>query len=458
MSTQNQHYDLIVVGAGQGGGPLAGAAATAGLRVAVVERAHVGGTCVNEGCTPTKTMVASAKTAYLARRSADFGVHTGAVRVNLAEVRDRKNKVVEDFRNGSQKSLESKPGLDLIWGEARFTSPKSLEVALNAGGSRTVSAERVVLNTGQRPSAPPLPGLDTVPYLDSTSIMDLGEVPEHLMILGGGYIGVEFGQMFRRFGSSVTIVQRGSQLLPREDPDVAEAVADILRDDGVTVLLNTDTERVSGENGVTLTLKGGETVTGSHLLAATGRTPNTDRLGLAAAGVRTDERGYITVNERLETTVPGVYAIGDVKGGPAFTHVSYDDFRILRENLLNGGDRTIKGREVPYTVFIDPQLGRMGLSESEASERGLNIKVAKMLMSRVARAIETGETRGLMKVVIDADTDKLLGAAILGIEGGEIMSLLQVARMGGLPYTAIRDATFAHPTLAESLNNLFTGL
>ena len=455
MSTQDQHYDLIVVGAGQGGGPLAGAAATAGLSVAVIEREHVGGTCINEGCTPTKTMVASAKAAYLARRSADFGVHTGDVRVNLAEVRARKDKVVAEFRSGSQKSLESKPGLELIWGTALFTGPKSLEVALNAGGSRTVSAERVVINTGQRPSAPKLPGLDGVPYLDSASVMDLSEVPEHLIILGGGYIGLEFGQMFRRFGSSVTIIQRGSQLLPREDPDVAEAVAEILRDDGVTVLLETDTEKVSAEGGITLTLKGGKTLSGSHLLAATGRTPNTDRLGLDAAGVEADEKGYINVNERLETNVSGVYAIGDVKGGPAFTHISYDDFRILKENLLNGGERTIKDREVPYTVFLDPQLGRMGLSESEASEQGLNIKVAKMPMSSVARAIETGETRGLMKVVIDADTDKLLGAAILGIEGGEIMSLLQVAKMGGLPYTAIRDATFAHPTLAESLNNLF---
>ena len=457
MSTQ-QHYDLIVVGAGQGGGPLAGAAASADLRVAVIEREHVGGTCINEGCTPTKTMVASAKTAYLARRSGDFGVHTGDVRVDLAEVRARKNKVVKDFRNGSQKSLESKPGLDLIWGEARFSGPKTLEVALNAGGSQTLTAERVVINTGQRPLAPKLPGLDGVPYLDSTSVMDLGEVPEHLIILGGGYIGLEFGQMFRRFGSSVSVVQRGSQLLPREDPDIAEAVANILREEGVTVLLETDTEKVSAENGVTLTLRGGKTVSGSHLLAATGRTPNTDHLGLDAAGIETDDKGYVTVNERLETNVPGVYAIGDVKGGPAFTHISYDDFRILKENLLNGGDRTIRDREVPYAVFIDPQLGRMGLSENEANEQGLNIKVARMPMSRVARAIETGETRGLMKVVIDADTDKLLGAAILGLEGGEIMSLLQVAKLGGLPYTALRDATFAHPTLAESLNNLFAGV
>lgn len=455
MSTQ---YDLIVVGAGQGGGPLAGAAATAGLRVAVIEREHVGGTCVNEGCTPTKTMVASAKTAYLARRSGDFGVRTGDVRVDLAAVRARKDKVVADFRSGSQKSLESKPGLDLIWGEARFTGPKELEVALNAGGSRTVSAKRVVINTGQRPSAPRLPGLETIPYLDSTSVMDLGEVPEHLIILGGGYIGLEFGQMFRRFGADVTIIQRGPQLLPREDPDVAEAVADILREEGVTVTLETDTERVSAENGVTLTLEGGGTVTGSHLLAATGRTPNTERLGLEAAGVETDERGYVVVNDRLETNVPGVYAVGDVKGGPAFTHISYDDFRVLKENLLENGDRTIRDREVPYTVFIDPQLGRMGLSEREADEQGLNIKVAKMPMSRAARAIETGETRGLMKVVVDADTGLLLGAAILGLEGGEIMSLLQVAKLGGLPYTALRDATFAHPTLAESLNNLFAGL
>ena len=451
-------FDLIVIGSGQAGGPLASAAAAAGKRVALIERKHVGGTCVNEGCTPTKTMVASAKTAYLAGRSSDFGVHTGPVSVDMAQVRARKNEVVASFRDSSQKGFEKNDNIELIWGEATFTGEKTVAVALNDGGQRTFSAETVAINAGQRPNILPLEGLKDAPFLTSTTIMELGEVPEHLVVLGGGYVGLEFAQMFRRFGSEVTIVQRGQQLLPREDKDVADKVADILREDGVTVLLGATTEKVSSENDITLSLKGGESVSGSHLLVATGRTPNSNFLNLGAAGIRTDDKDYIEVSDKLETNVPGVYALGDVKGGPAFTHISYDDFRILKANLLDGGDRSIAGRIVPYTVFTDPQLGRVGLSEKDAAAQGKAFKVAKLPMSSVARAIETGQTRGFMKALVDSETEQILGAAILGLEGGEVMSVLQVAMMGKLPYTALRDSPFAHPTLSESLNNLFMTL
>lgn len=457
----DDHFDIIVIGAGQAGGPLASAAAKQGRSVALIEREHVGGTCVNDGCTPTKTMVASARVAYLARRGAAYGVKTGPVSVDMAKVKARKDELVAASRDGSQKSYEGQENLSLVWGEARFTGAKTLEVSLNDGGSRRLSGTTIVINTGQRPAIPPLEGVGDVPYLTSTSVMELTDLPEHLLILGGGYIGLEFAQMFRRFGSQVTIVQRGDQLLPREDGDVAEAVTEILREDGITVLLGAAVQRAgkgADGSGVVLALEGGQELSGSHLLIATGRTPNTDALNLDSAGVTTDKKGYIEVNGRLETGVPGVYAAGDVKGGPAFTHISYDDFRILKDNLLGGQTRTTEGRPVPYTVFIDPQLGRIGLSETEAREQGLNVKIAQMPMTGSARARETGETRGLMKVVIDEASGKILGAAVLGLEGGEIAGVLQVAMMGGLPYTALRDTAFSHPTLTESLNNLFMTL
>ena len=398
------NYDLLVIGSGQGGGPLASAAAKAGKRVALIEREHVGGTCVNDGCTPTKTMVASARVAYLARRADDYGVETGPVRVDMERVRARKAAVVASFRESSQESFEKQENLDLIWGEAAFTDAKTVSVQLNSGGEQTLTADTIVVNVGQRPNVPPIEGLKETPFLTSTTVMELTEVPEHLLILGGGYIGLEFAQMFRRFGSEVTLVQRGPQLLPREDKDVADAVTDILREDGVTVLLKSTTEKVTADGGVTLALGDGKTVSGSHLLVATGRVSNTEALNLEAAGIETDDKGDISANERLETSVPGIYALGDVKGGPAFTHISYDDFRVAKANLLGGGSETIQGRPVPYTVFIDPQLGRVGLSENEATEQGKRFKVAKMPMSRAARAIELDETRGFMKALVDPDT------------------------------------------------------
>jgi pyruvate/2-oxoglutarate dehydrogenase complex dihydrolipoamide dehydrogenase (E3) component len=458
-----EHFDDIVIGAGQSGAPLSTALARAGRRVAIVEREHVGGTCINEGCTPTKTMVASARVAYLARRAADYGVGTGPISIDMTKVRQRKRDIVDSFRNGSQGRIEGTEGVTLLFGEASFSDPKSVEVRLNDGGVRQLSAERFFINTGARPSRPPLPGLDSVPTLDSTSIMELGEVPEHLIALGGGYIGLEFGQMFRRFGSQVTVVQRAERLLGREDADVADAVADILREDGIEVLLKTDALRVApGAGGaIELTVRspsGERTRSGSHLLVAVGRTPNTDRLNLAAAGVETGRGGFITANQRLETNVPGIYALGDVKGGPAFTHISYDDFRILRTNLIEGGDTTIAGRMVPYTMFIDPQLGRIGMSEEEARATGRNIRVAKMPMSYVARALEVDEPRGFMKAIVDANSGEILGGVVLGIEGGEMMAQLQLAMMGKLHYQVLRDAIFAHPTLAEAWNNLFSEL
>lgn len=455
------HYDAIVIGAGQAGGPLSTALARSGRKTALIERVHVGGTCINEGCTPTKTMVASGRVAYLAKRGADYGVETGPVTVDMSIVRKRKRDIVESFRGGSERRIKSTEGLDLLMGEARFTAPHTLEVFLNDGEVRELTADMIFINVGDRPAK--LAGLEHIPTLDSTSIMELDVVPQHLLVLGGGYIGLEFGQMFRRFGSQVTIIQRGAQLLSREDDDVAEAVGDILREDGIEVLLKTTLLHAEqqGDDSIQLTVltpQGERILTGSHVLAASGRVPNSDWLNVAAAGLKTDKQGKIVVNDRLETNVPGIYALGDVKGGPAFTHISYDDFRIIRTNLIEGGDASIKNRLVPYTVFIDPQLGRVGLSETEARAQGRNIKVAKMPMSYVARALEVDEPRGFMKAVVDAESGQILGCAVLGIEGGEIMSQLQIAMMGKLPYTVLRDAVFAHPTLAESLNNLFSTL
>jgi pyruvate/2-oxoglutarate dehydrogenase complex dihydrolipoamide dehydrogenase (E3) component len=458
-----QHYDAIVIGAGQAGVPLATTLARAGRKTALVEREHVGGTCINEGCTPTKTMVASAKVAYFDRRSDDYGVRNGQVSVDMIRVRQRKRDIVKSFRIGGENRLHD-AGVELVWGEARFIGPKEIEVRLNDGVETVrLTAGNIFINTGARPANPPIEGLDSVPTLNSTTIMELDEVPEHLLVLGGSYVGLEFAQMFRRFGSEVTVVQRGKQLMSREDADVAEAVAEIMRQDGVEVLLETQTQRAEqGDDGkIRLTISGPEgesTLEGTHLLVAAGRPPNTDRLNLDAAGIETDKRAQIKVNERLETNVEGVWALGDVKGGPAFTHISYDDFRIIRTNLLEGGNASIADRKVPYTVFIDPQLGRAGLSEQEAREQGRNVRVAKIPMSYVARAIEVDETRGFMKAVVDADTNQILGCAILGIEGGEVAAMLQIAMMGGVPYTTLRDTVFAHPTLSESLNTLFAAV
>jgi len=456
------HYDAIVIGSGQGGTPLSMALAKAGMRTALIERKHVGGTCVNEGCTPTKTMVASGRVAHLARRAADYGVHTGPISIDLEKVRQRKRDIVASFRGGNERSIAKTQNLELIMGEASFSGAKSLVVRKKDAGQRTVSADSIFINAGTRASRPKLEGLDRVRFLDNESIMELAVVPDHLLVLGGGYIGLEFGQLFRRFGSRVTIIQSAGKLLTREDPDVAEEVTKILRQDGVEVVLSAKATRVDqSRDNIQLQVETGgkaRSFLGSHLLVATGRIPNSDTLNLSAAGVKTDDRGFIQVNDRLETTADGIYALGDIKGGPAFTHISYDDFRIIRASLLERKAASTKDRQVPYCVFIDPQLGRVGMTENEARAQGRNIRVAKLPMTSVARAQEVDETRGFMKAVVDADSNQILGAAVLGIEGGEVMSVLETAMMGRLPYTALRDATYAHPTLSESLNNLFMAM
>jgi len=457
---ETEHLDAIIIGTGQAGKPLAGAFAEAGWRTAIVERDRVGGTCVVRGCTPTKTMVASARVAHLARRAADYGVRTGTVSVDMVGVRRRKRDIVDSWSEGSRRGMERHDTLELIMGDARFVDERSVEVALEEGGVRRLEAERIFLNTGARPRIPPVEGLDRVPFLDSTSVMELGRVPEHLLVLGGGFIGLEFGQMFRRFGARVTVAQAAPRLAPREDEDVSEAIREILEEDGIRVLTDataTGAEADGDEVILHVTSSDGDPVElrGSHLLVAAGRTPNTDSLNLAVTGLTTDERGFVPVNDRLETAHEGIWALGDVNGGPPFTHTAYDDFRIVRDNVLGEGGATRAGRIGTYTVFIDPQLGRVGLTEREAREAGHDVRVAKLPMSRVARAMEMDETRGFMKAVVDADTDRILGAAILGVEGGEVAAVLLTAMLGDLPWTALRDAVIAHPTLAESLNSLF---
>lgn len=461
MADMYDVLDVLIIGSGQAGNPLSSAFVDAGRRVALVERAETGGTCINYGCTPTKTMVASAQRAWQAHHAAELGIHVGEVRIAMEEVRARKRKIVEQFRASNDKRF-AKGQPELVRGEARFTGTKEITVALRDGGERTLAAKIIVIDTGASPLVPELPGLKDVPYLDNASLMELDAVPEHLVILGGGYLAVEFGQMFRRFGSQVTIIQKSRHLLSREDADIASAVEGILREDGLTLELQQKAVRVEGSAGnIIVHLDSGKAISGSHLLVAVGRMPNTQALQLDAAGIKTDKRGFIVVDDELRTNVEGIYAVGDVKGGPMFTHVAYDDYRILRDNLIrNQADsgkakRRVSDRQPVYVVYLDPQLGRVGLSEEEARKSGRKIKVAKMPVSSIARATEVNETRGLLKAVIDAETEQILGAAVLAPEGGELMSMLQIAMMGKCSYKQLEDAVFAHPAYAESLNTLW---
>jgi pyruvate/2-oxoglutarate dehydrogenase complex dihydrolipoamide dehydrogenase (E3) component len=451
-----ERYDVLILGSGQAGNPLSSDFVEAGKRVALIERAEVAGTCINYGCTPTKTMVASAQRAWQARHAAELGIEVGSVRVNMEQIRARKRKIVEQFRASSEKRFASGQP-ELVRGEARFVAQKEIAVELKTGGERRLIAEIIVINTGDHPTMPKLEGLAGVPYLDNVSLMELDVVPEHLVILGGGYEAVEFGQMFSRFGSEVTLIERGKHLLGREDEDVSEAIEAILREDGLTIETGANAIRVDGRAGaITVHLEDDRSISGSHLFVAVGRSPNTNELQLSAAGVETDEHGYVKVDEELRTNVPGIYAAGDVKGGPAFTHVSYDDYRILRDNLITGkGGRKTTDRMTVYVVYMDPQLGRVGVTETEARRSGRRIKVARMPVSSIARAIETGETRGMLKAVVDVDSEEILGAAILAPEGGELMSMFELAMMGKLRYSRLEDAVFAHPAYAESLNTLW---
>ncbi|QQL48991.1 mercuric reductase [Mucilaginibacter ginkgonis] len=457
-----KHYDAIVIGAGQAGSPLSKKLAGAGKKTALIEKKWIGGTCINDGCTPTKTMIASAKLAYLAARCNNLGVDIKGFKVNLKEIKKRKDKIVEHARNGSQEAIEKTKDLDLIFGEARFTDKKTITVKLNEGGEETFTADQFFIDTGTATVIPDIDGLQDSGYLTSTTILDLEKIPEHLVVIGGNYIGLEFAQMFKRFGSSVTILERGARIMAREDDDLAEEVREILLAEGIDILTGVKLQKIKkGQKGLTVKLIAGKDETQlkcSHILVAAGRAPQTRSLGLDKTGVEVDDKGYIKVNDKLETNVKGIYALGDVKGGPAFTHIAYNDYTIVYRNLIKGEDLNIKDRPVPYCMFIDPQLGRVGLTEKEAQEQGYDIKVAKLQMEHVARAVEVGETRGLMKAVVDAKTKEILGVAILGEEGGEIMSVMQMAMLGGITYDRIRYCVFAHPTYSESLNNLFMTL
>jgi pyruvate/2-oxoglutarate dehydrogenase complex dihydrolipoamide dehydrogenase (E3) component len=455
------HYDAVIIGAGQAGEPLAHALAKAGRKTALIERGYLGGTCVNHGCTPVKTMAASARIVHLARRAREFGVDgTEAARVNLAAVIERKRKIVQDSRRRLEKGLTDVPNLELIKGEAHFTAAKALLVS-NATTAQEITADHIFINVGTRPSMLPIEGIDRVRVFDETSLMEIETLPEHLVILGGGYIGVEFAQMFRRFGSQVTLIEAGEQILQQEDRDVADDIANVLRGEDVRILLNTKAERVTTAPDGNIELyvsavNANQTLRCTHLLMAVGRTPNTDSLNLDAAGIATDDEGYIRTGDRLETNIAGVYALGDVKGGPAFTHIAYDDYRIICRNLLNGGGATITDRILPYVVFTDPPLGRVGMNEQQAREAGRSYKVVCLPMSSTAIGEEYGETQGYMKALMDPTSEHILGCAIFGYMAGEVMSQLQIAMMGNLPYTALRDGIFAHPSLAEAFNNLFT--
>ena len=446
-------FDAIVIGSGQGGNPLVYALADRGWTVALIEQAHLGGTCVNTGCTPTKTMVASSQVAHYARNAAKWGVRTSGVSVDLPAVIARKNEVVLSFRSGHERRVQQRPNLHLYRGHGRFVGPRKVQV-----DDDVLDGERVFINVGTRPAPPPVPGLQEAGYLTNESIMELQTLPEHLIVLGGGYIGLEFGQMFRRFGSRVTVIHNGNQILAREDPEISRELQKALEADGVEIRLNanaTKAERQGDRVSVTVTIgQQTETIAGTHILAATGRRPNTDDLGLDKAGVAVDSHGYIKVNGRMETGVPGVWALGDVKGGPAFTHISYNDFQILYANIIDGKNLSIENRYIPYSLFTDPQLGRVGITEKEARATGRKLKIGTFPMASVSRAIERSETAGLMKIIVDAETDRILGAAILGIEGGETVQILGAMMLAGAPSAILKGAVYIHPTLAEGLFGL----
>ncbi len=450
-----QTWDALVVGSGQAGVPLAVALARANRRTAIVERADVGGTCINVGCTPTKTLVASGRVAALAGRAAEYGLEPLVPRARWPEVREREQSVVRQFRAGGERRLRD-AGVTLLRGEARFIGPRRMRVTARDGATEEHSAPLVVLNTGVRPRVPELEGLESVKALDSSSILTAPEFPSRLLILGGGFIALELGQIFRRLGAEVAIVESGPRLAAREDEEISRGLEQILREDGITLQLGARARRTAPTSaGLRLELQNGQVLEGTHLLVAVGRTPNSDALDCPAGGVALDAHGFVKVDDGLRTSAEGVYAVGDVTGAPQFTHASYDDFRVLRASLLGGPPRSRAGRLVPYTLFTDPQLGRVGITEAEARARGLPIRVARLPMTSVARAIEAGETRGVIRAVVHAETERILGFAALGFEGGELASVVQTAMLADLPWTVLRDAIYPHPGLAESLNNLF---
>jgi pyruvate/2-oxoglutarate dehydrogenase complex dihydrolipoamide dehydrogenase (E3) component len=452
-------YDAIIIGSGQAGNPLAKKLAAAGWKTALIEKKWIGGTCVNSGCTPTKTLIASGRVAYLVRRSADYGIHTSPPAVDIEAVIRRKNEHVIKSRESSKKSLLETPNLEVLFGHARFTGSKEVTVTKEDGSTSISTAEHIFINTGTKAVVPQLPGLTSIQYFTSDTILDLLELPSHLVIIGGSYIALEFGQLYRRLGSEVTILEEHDRFLVREDEDVADEIKKILEEDGIHILTGAKVVNITPTDGADeIDLGAGKKIRASHVLVATGRLPETAALDPGASGIAIDEHGFIKVNDTLETNIPGIYALGDVKGGPQFTHVSYNDHLILYKNLFENAKETIAKRPHLYCMFTDPELGRVGLTEDEAKAKGLNIKVARMPASHIARAWENDEDRGMLKVIVDADTGLLLGAAMIATVGGELMTMIQLAMMGGLSYTTLRDTMYAHPTFAESLNNLFSKL
>ncbi|BBX73242.1 FAD-containing oxidoreductase [Mycobacterium shinjukuense] len=441
-----QAFDAIIVGAGQAGPPLAGRLTAAGQRVAVVERKHVGGTCVNTGCIPTKTLVASAHAAHLARRGAEYGVGTGPIRVDMAKVKARKDGIMLGDRRGVEAWLDGMDGCSLFRGHARFEDPHTISV-----GDRLLRADRIFLNVGGRAVVPDIPGLCEVEFLTNVSILELDTLPAHLVIVGGSYIGLEFAQMYRRFGARVTIVQRGPRLAPREDDDVSATITEILQAEGVDIVVGADDIRVTKrDKGFELTPRAGAApIPGSHLLLAVGRRPNTDDLGLPAAGVRTDARGYIAVDDQLKTSVEHIWAMGDCNGKGAFTHTSYNDYEIVAANLLDGDPRRVSDRIPTYALYIDPPLGRAGMTVGQVRASGRRALVGMRPMTRVGRAVEKGETQGFMKIVVDADTHQILGAAILGVGGDEVVHAILDVMSAKAPYTTLSRTMHIHPTVSE---------
>jgi len=456
-------YDVLIIGSGQAGNPLATAMADAGRRVVLVEENHLGGSCINYGCSPTKNMLAAAERAHQVRTAADYGIRTSAPEVDFPAIIAAKDALIQHSRRGISKTLNQEhPGITVLHGRAAFTGKHSVRVTLNQGDEQEIEAPLIFINTGTRAAVPELEGLDAVPYLTTTELLDLKELPEHLLILGAGYIGLEFGQMFRRFGSRVTLIEAGKRLLSHEDDDVCAAMKEMLEAEGVEFVLGAEARRVSqnaaGQFTLTVDAPDGERrLHGSHLLIATGRRPNSDRLDLSQAGIKTDEKGYIQVNGSLQTNVRGVYALGDVHGGPQFTHISYDDYRVVRDAILHGKRRSAKQRPLPYTVFTEPQLGRIGLSEAQAQEQNIPYRMAKMPVRTIGRGRETGRTTGFWKVLVDGQ-DRVLGAAILCAEGGELMTMFQLIMMGRLTYPQLQNMIIAHPTWAEGINNVFSQL
>jgi pyruvate/2-oxoglutarate dehydrogenase complex dihydrolipoamide dehydrogenase (E3) component len=458
---QAEPVETLVVGGGNGGMYLAWHLARSGRRTAVVERRWIGGSCPNINCLPSKNEIWSAKVADLAHHGASFGATAGSISIDMGKVRQRKRDMVKGEIAAVLQQYKAS-GAELILGEGHFVAPKMLEVRLNDGGTRVLAGDQVFINVGTHAAIPGVPGLAEARPLTNIEALELDYVPQHLIVLGGGYVGLELAQAYRRFGSRVTIIEQGPQIAGREDPDVADEMQRILSEEGIDIHLAAEVRRVQRHSGENVSLfvrtpSGEQTIAGSDILVAAGRTPNTAGIGLDAAGVESDNRGYIKVNERLETSAPNVWAIGECAGSPQFTHVSFDDFRIIRDNLA-GGSRTTRNRLIPYCMFTDPPLARVGLSESEALRQGIEVRVAKLPMSGVLRTHTIDETQGFMKALVAARDDKILGFMMIGAEAGEVASVVEMAMLAGLPYTALRDAVLTHPTMAEGLGPLFSNL